>query len=185
MTSGSREWKEYYSKVGAIFIRTQNIKTDQLVLDDVAYVDLPSSREGTRTRVLQGDILITITGANVTKAARVEDQLPEAYVSQHIALTRPRFREMSEWLHLCLVSHGAARGVLEKLAYGDKPGLNLNNIRDLVFLVPPLADQRRILKKVNQLMHLVDQLEAQLAASRVAGERLVEALLVELTSAQA
>jgi hypothetical protein len=41
---------------------------------------------------------------------------------------------MSEWLHICFISDGSARGALEQLAYGDKPGLNLNNIR--VLLIP-------------------------------------------------
>ena len=47
---------------------------------------------------------------------------------------------MSQWLHLCFISHGSARGTLEQLAYGDKPGLNLNNIRDLVLPIPPLPN---------------------------------------------
>jgi len=181
VTSGSRGWKEFYAETGAIFVRTQNIKTDKLVLDDVAFVDLPKSAEGMRTQVLKDDILITITGANVTKAARVEKEIPEAYVSQHIALTRPRWSKMSEWLHLCFISHGSARGMLEQLAYGDKPGLNLSNIRDLVLPIPPLAEQRRIVAKVEQLMALVDELETQLAASRATAENLLAAIVAELT----
>ncbi len=182
VTSGSRGWKEFYADTGSIFVRTQNIKTDQLVLDDVAFVDLPRSAEGMRAQVLKDDILITITGANVTKAARVEEQIPEAYVSQHIALTRPRWSEMSEWLHLCFISQGSARGTLEQLAYGDKPGLNLNNIRDLVLPLPPLAEQRRIVAKVEQLMALVDALEKQLKESRERGAKLLEALVMELAA---
>jgi hypothetical protein len=37
-------------------------------------------------------------------------------------------------------------------------------------LIPPLAEQRRIVAKVDQLKHLVDQLETQLAASCAAVE---------------
>lgn len=182
VTSGSRGWKEYYSKSGAIFIRTQNIKTDRLILDDVAFVDLPKSAEGMRAQVLKDDIMITITGANVTKAARVVAKIPEAYVSQHIALTRPRWPEMSPWLHLCFVSPGAARGTLERQAYGDKPGLNLENIRDLVFPIPPLAEQHRIVAKVGQLAALVDQWESQIAATRTTADHLLSALVDRLTS---
>jgi len=47
--------------------------------------------------------------------------------------------------------------------------------------LPPLAEQRRIVSKVDQLMALVDQLEAQLAASRAVGEKLMEAVVAELT----
>jgi type I restriction enzyme, S subunit len=182
VTSGSRGWKQFYAEKGSIFIRTQNINTDKLILDDVAFVDLPRSAEERRAQVLIDDILITITGANVTKAARVEKHIPEAYVSQHIALTRPRWSKMSEWLHLCFVSHGSARGILEKVAYGDKPGLNLNNIRDLMLPIPPLAEQRRIVAKVDELMALVDALETQLDTSRTTAAKLLSALVAELTN---
>ncbi len=176
VTSGSRGWKEWYSDVGAIFIRTQNIKTDRLVLDDVAFVSLPDSAEGMRTQVQRDDILITITGANVTKAARIETELSAAYVSQHIALTRPHWSAMSRWLHLCFVSHGSARGTLERLAYGAKPGLNLNNIRDLELPIPPLAEQHRIVAKVDELMAVCDALAARLTAARELSAKLVAAV---------
>lgn len=185
ITSGSRGWKKFYSSAGAIFVRTQNIKTDKLVLDDVAFVDLPRSTEGMRTQVMKDDIMITITGANVTKAARVEEQIPESYVSQHIALTRPRWSEVSPWLHLCFISHGSARGALEQLAYGDKPGLNLNNIRSLVIPVPPLAEQRRIVAKVDELIAWVDALETQLAAAHTTAAKLLAAAVAELINGKA
>lgn len=180
VTSGSRGWKEFYSGSGSIFVRTQNIKTDRLVLDDIAYVSLPDSVEGLRAQIKKNDILITITGANVTKAARVEDDISEAYVSQHIALTRPRWPDMSPWLHLCFIAPGAARGKLEALAYGDKPGLNLNNIRDLVFPIPPLSEQRLIISEVDRLMEMVGRLEELFTESQLQAKHLLDAVVHEL-----
>lgn len=88
LTSGSRGWADYYSDTGATFIRSQNINKDWLNLSDIAFVDPPSNSEGSRTKVEQHDLLVTITGANVGKAARVDMRLAEAYVSQHVALIR-------------------------------------------------------------------------------------------------
>ena len=48
-------------------------------------------------------------------------------------------------------------------------------------VVPPLAEQRRIVAKVEQLMALVDTLETQLAASRSTATNLLSALVAELT----
>jgi type I restriction enzyme S subunit len=50
-------------------------------------------------------------------------------------------------------------------------------------LIPPLAEQRRIVAKVEQLMALVDALEMQIAASRKKGQKLLEAVVGELTLA--
>ena len=49
----------------------------------------------------------------------------------------------------------------------------------------PLAEQRRIVAKVEQLIALVDALETQLAASRATAANLLSALVAELTAAHA
>ena len=48
--------------------------------------------------------------------------------------------------------------------------------------VPPLAEQHRIVARVNQLMALVDRLEVDLTAARAQGAVLLDALVAELTS---
>ncbi len=47
---------------------------------------------------------------------------------------------------------------------------------------PPLAEQRRIVAKLEQLMALVDALETQLAASRATAANLLSAFVAELTA---
>ena len=56
-----------------------------------------------------------------------------------------------------------------------------NNLRSTLAPIPPLAEQRRIVAKVEQLMALVDALETQIAASRDKGQKLLEAIVGELT----
>jgi type I restriction enzyme S subunit len=62
-------------------------------------------------------------------------------------------------------------------------GFNKGDLASIDFPIPPLAEQPRIVQKVEQLMALVDTLEAQLEASRTTGEKLLEAMVAELTSA--
>jgi type I restriction enzyme, S subunit len=109
VTSGSRGWADYYSDMGAIFIRSQDINTDELVLQDIAYVDLPSAVEGRRTKVERHDLLVTITGANVTKCARIKVNLDEAYVSQHVALIRLKNIDDAPFLEFALKATNAGR----------------------------------------------------------------------------
>jgi type I restriction enzyme, S subunit len=56
------------------------------------------------------------------------------------------------------------------------------NLRSTLAPIPPLAEQRRIVAKVDQLMALVDQLETQLAASREIATSLMNAVVAELTA---
>lgn len=59
------------------------------------------------------------------------------------------------------------------------PKINQAALSDIIVPVPPLAEQHRIVVKVDALMALCDQLEAALAASDVGRQRLLEALMHE------
>lgn len=75
ITSGSRGWARYYSDVGALFVRSQNVRGGKLDLTDSQFVNPPRGSEGSRTRVSCGDLLITITGNSVGNVALVEYDL--------------------------------------------------------------------------------------------------------------
>ena len=62
-------------------------------------MELPSDSEGTRTRIYKDDLPVTITGANVTKAAHVTFGIEEAYVSQHVGLVRPVLPEAAAYVY--------------------------------------------------------------------------------------
>jgi type I restriction enzyme S subunit len=180
VTSGSRGWAEYYSETGVGFIRAQNIRFGRLLLGDMACVQLPPNSEGSRTKVEQADLLVVITGAGVTNPALLDEDVAEAYVSQHVGLIRPTDNSLSPWLLLCLMAPAAGRDELVQRAYGSgKPGLNLDNIRSLTIPLPPLAEQHRIVAKVDELMALCDQLEQQLSQADQQRRRLLEAVLAE------
>ncbi|WP_165676002.1 restriction endonuclease subunit S [Metapseudomonas otitidis] len=72
---------------------------------------------------------------------------------------------------------------LDSLGKGIKPGLNRNEAYELVVAVPPLAEQHRIVAKVDELMALCDRLEARQADAGSAHTQLVQALLDSLTLA--
>jgi type I restriction enzyme S subunit len=58
-------------------------------------------------------------------------------------------------------------------------GISATNLKLVRFPLPPLAEQRRIVAKVDELMALCDQLEASLAAAATDRARLLESLLHE------
>ena len=179
ITSGSRWWAKYYSDDGAIFIRAQDINTDKLVLKEVAFVNPPrDSAEALRTRVRKNDLLVTITGANVTKTAKVDVDLEEAYMSQHVALVRPRLSEISDYLYYWIISPAHGRKALEKLAYGaGKPGLNLTNLRELLVALPPLEEQRRIVAEVERRLSVAREVESVVEKALIRAARLRQSVL--------
>ncbi|MDZ5472705.1 hypothetical protein SM124_13285 [Bacillus sp. 31A1R] len=66
-------------------------------------MDLPKNVEGMRSRVEKYDLLTSIT-LYVGKTALVDYDIPEAYVSQSVALTKLKDKEIARYIHLCLQS---------------------------------------------------------------------------------
>jgi type I restriction enzyme S subunit len=60
-----------------------------------------------------------------------------------------------------------------------QPKMNQAKMNSIPVAVPPLAEQHRIVAKVDALMALCDRLEASLAASATTRRRLLDALLAE------
>jgi type I restriction enzyme S subunit len=61
--------------------------------------------------------------------------------------------------------------------------VNQGHITSCKIPVPDLAEQIHIVERVGEIGSLIDQLEAQLEASRTTGEKLLEAMVAELTAA--
>ena len=156
VTSGSRGWGDFYSDVGVLFIRAQDIKSDSLREKSVARVDVPAGAEGSRSGVGENDILVTITGANVTKSALVPTLQEQAFVSQHVALLKLTFADTASFVFNWIVSPANGRKILEKWAYGaGKPGLSLEQIRTLPVALPPQNEQHRIVAEIDRRLSLV------------------------------
>ncbi len=104
---------------------------------------------------------------------------PRAYINQHIGLARPSRLIYSRYLANFYYS---PLGVLQLkgLQRGIKNSLGLDDIRSVVVALPPLAEQRRIVAKVDELMALCDRLEAAHAERESRRDRLVAASLHRL-----
>lgn len=84
-------------------------------------------------------------------------------------------------LYVCLYINAIS---LEPYVTGTaQPKMNQAKMNGIVLAIPPLAEQHRIVAKVDELMALCDQLEQQTDASLSAHQTLVETLLNALTSA--
>jgi type I restriction enzyme S subunit len=185
LTSGSRGWAAYYADAGDVFIRAQNIKHDRLDLNDIAFVALPDRAEGLRARVKVGDVLITITGANVTKSALIKRDVGTAYVSQHVALCRPTKNVLPDFLYWFVVAEAAGRKQLNDLAYGaGKPGLNLENIRSVTIRLPNLAEQAKVVELIEDKLSVIEDFEYTITDSLQRAEALCQSILKKAFSGQ-
>jgi type I restriction enzyme S subunit len=146
VTSGSRGWAKYYSDEGPIFLRIGNLTRNHinLRLEDVVFVNPPTSSEGKRTSVSAGDVLISIT-ADLGVIGVIPERFGEAYVNQHIALVRLIHSKVNPRFIGWFLSSRRGQTQFEKLnESGAKAGLNLPTIRKLLVPVMKVSEQTRI-----------------------------------------
>jgi type I restriction enzyme S subunit len=173
ITSGSRGWARYYTNQGAMFLRIQNVGMNQLLLDDMAYVQVPDTAEGRRTQVRSGDLLLSIT-ADLGRTAVIRENFPEAYINQHLALLR--LKELNPVFLAGFISTPGGKAQITQLDRGGvKSGLNFDDIRGYHIFVPPSSLQQKFARIVQKFERLrVQQCEAERQA-----EHLFQSLLYQ------
>ncbi len=185
VTSGSRGWAKYYSDSGATFIRIGNLDFDTLDVDlsDIQHVSPPKSAEGLRTKVQEGDFLISITGYLGMFA--IAPPLEEAYVNQHIALARPKAGFDKKYVGYYIISRTGGHHYLNALTKGAvKAGLGLDDIRNFPIPMCPLAEQKVIVSLIEERMSFIDKLEEDIQTQLEKTAALRQSILKQAFSGQ-
>jgi len=176
--------KQAYVNLGIKFLRSQNVWNDGLRLDDVALISAATHARMSGTHVQPGDILFNITGASIGRCALVPDDFDTGNVSQHVTIIRPAMDPTRHYLHTALRSKLVQDTVMSVQVGVSREGLSIGKLAQFFLPLPPLAEQHRIVAKVDELMALCDRLAAQQTDAEAAHAQLVEALLASLTQAR-
>ncbi|HEY0863843.1 MAG TPA: restriction endonuclease subunit S [Lacunisphaera sp.] len=168
------------------YLGVGNVYRGRLDLTNVKEFELePGELE--RRRLEVGDLLI-IEGngsfSEIGRCAKWTGEIKDCVHQNHVIRCRPCDARISDFVLLFLNSPNGIE-IMQRLAITSSGlySLSVGKIRQIEIPIPPLAEQRRIVAKVEQLMALVDALEQQLAASRATAEKLLTALVAELTAA--
>lgn len=182
VTSGSRDWAQYYSDKGDKFIRMTNLVRDGIYLDlsDLRFVDLPNdSNEGKRTSLQSGDILISIT-AELGKLGWVHDDLGTAYINQHTALVRMSEKVDSKFIAYTLSTEKYNNRLNNLNDSGAKAGLNLGTIRSFELTIPQKIEQT----KIASFLSVVDEKISQLTQKHELLSQYKQGMMQKLFSQQ-
>ncbi len=180
MSGGSTPKKEeeekYYADAdsGIPFVRVQNLNVDShLSLDDVKYVNR-ETHEGllNRSKVLQDDLLVKITGVGRMAVASVPPVGFEGNINQHIARIRTQSRATSEALAAWLNTDIAETLAKRRSTGGTRPALDYPALRSI-----PVIFDKQVQKELSKAYAQHKQAEAK-ASDLLAG--IDEYLLSEL-----
>lgn len=176
--SGSTPRGSNYSKSGVPFFRSQNVYNDGLVLNDITFISDEVHKKMDGTKVIANDILLNITGGSLGRAVLIPNEFVEGNVSQHVCIIRPILTANS-FVHRLVLSPYFQQLVFASTTGAGREGLPKNNLEKFIIPLPPLAEQKRIVEKLEKLMKYCDELEANIRTSKGQAESLLQVALKE------
>jgi type I restriction enzyme S subunit len=163
------------------YLRNTNVHWFEIRLDDLKSIALEDD-EFEEYRLKKGDILICEGGHGIGRTAVWNGEEQNLVFQKALHRVRPGPCLDPHYFAQCCFVYFDAEVMQTYFTGVGIPHFTGRGLAKLVFPLPPLAEQHRIVAKVDELMALCDRLEASLVAGDDTRRRLLEALLAEALS---
>ena len=164
------------------YLRVANVQRGGFDLSVIKEVDVPVE-EVEKYSLKENDLLMTEGGDwdKVGRSAIWRNQIPLCLHQNHVFRARMNSPEISPVWFERYFNSPAGRAYFESCSKQttNLASINMRQVRGCPVPLPPLAEQKRIVAKVDELMLICDQLETQLAYQQKGRRQLLEALLHE------
>jgi type I restriction enzyme S subunit len=173
---GSSLHQSDYQTNGIPVINPASIKNEVLVPIEKMAVGMATLERLATFKLRKGDIVMARRGEMGRCAVVTEKE--DGWLCGTGSLILRLSSCVSARFFVLLIGSPLVRERLGGSAVGaTMQNLNQSILLNLVVGVPPLAEQHRIVAKVDELMSLCDQLEARLATAQIEAARLLESVL--------
>lgn len=167
-----------YVDVGIPLIRSQNVHSDGLRLDNVSYITKTQHAKMSGSQLKPCDVLLNITGASIGRCYYLPSDFKEGNVNQHVCIIRLKQKILdSVFLTFCLNSESGQRQIMSLQAGGNREGLNFQQVRAIRLPVPPLDEQKKIAEIVSSIEKNICNKLAKLAHMSDTKKALMQDLL--------
>lgn len=144
---------QVYVNKGITFFRSQNVWKNNLVYEDIAFIDRKTHLSMMKSSLKHKDILMTKTGrintenSSLGRAALFLGDDDSANVNGHVYLIRLDENQVHEFV-VHILTTKEYRGLIRDVCVGgiDKRQLNKEHIENFPIIYPPISDQRKFSK---------------------------------------
>lgn len=170
--------KNDYVGSGVPVIRMTNVKAFTFHAEELRFISNEKFAELKRHNVLPNDVLLGKVGS-IGVCALYPNSMPEGMLAT-TGLCRFRVGEILLPKYLCIFLNSKADDLRAMASEAVQPFLNMKTINNIPFPLPSLAEQQRIVSKMDELMRLCDALEARLTAAQTTASQLLDATLHQI-----
>ena len=167
-----------YVDVGYPLVTSKNLYTGALCLDNVKYISKEDYEKiAERSKVDKGDILFAMIGSignPVIVDFIFEFSIKNVALFKYFLVGKPYNRYLYYYLfHAQDNMKSISSGAVQRF-------VSLGFLRNYPFPLPPLPEQHRIVKRIDQLMALCDRLEQQIDAATGKQTELLGAVMAQV-----
>jgi type I restriction enzyme S subunit len=177
----------WFRDSGVRLVRNKNVGHGTIDWAALACISEERAREFNKWKLAEGDIVLSLDRPLIStglKVARIRPVDLPCLLLQRVA--KPEIRESSLdeaffflWLQSTMfcdaINPGRSKGV---------PHISTRQVEALDMSIPPLAEQKRIVVKVDELMQVCDRLEQQLGEARETAKKLATAAVAAITGTE-
>ena len=140
---------------GYKYIRVADMKNGSILLDDIKYIPHDIYPKIKNYTISKDDIYITVAGT-IGQVGLVPEELDNANLTENADKLVIYFN-FKEFMYYMLSSNFIQYQIKEHTTKVGQPKLAIKRIKELIIPLPPLAEQKRIVAKIEELMPYVDK----------------------------
>lgn len=159
-------------------IRVNNIRNGRIDCEDVLKVSRSIEQKYARTRLIGGELLITVVGS-VGECAIVPSELAGWNVARAVSVAKINDRADVRFIRYAFLSEDVKFQLYGNTNDTVQPTLNLGQLKSIEIQLPPLPEQRAIASVLSSLDDKIDLLHRQNKTLEAMAETLFRQWFVE------
>jgi len=161
---------------GIRLLRITDIQNDKVNWNTVPACEITS--EKAKSYLLQNnDVLIARTGGTIGKSYLVENINVEAVFASYLIKVQRISAMYAPYIKTYLGSQVYWSQLYDNASGTGQPNVNATALKSLFIPIPPLAEQHRIVKKVDELLTLCDELKTHLSEAQTTQLQLANTII--------
>ncbi len=143
---------------GYKYIRVSDMKNGSVLVDNLLYVPRDIYPSISRYIINKEDVYLTVAGT-IGKVGKIPEEIDGANLTENA--DRLVFQLIDQdWLIKCLESSLVQQQIIDATTKVGQPKLAIWRIQELLIPFPPLAEQKRIVAKLEEILPMIDRYEA-------------------------
>jgi type I restriction enzyme S subunit len=173
---GTKDYKEN----GVPVVRGQNIQGGVFIAKNFVFISKEKAIELARSSAVPDDIVIVAVGAGVGNSAIIPNEIDKVVLSQNcnkftldIGFIIPKFILFN--LQVSVLKEQMDDVTTDTA----REFLSLTNLKKLNFPIPPIEEQKEIVRRVEKLFSFADKVEARYTKAKVMLDKLPQSILAK------